>query len=171
MSGRQMIASRTFLEMTDAGDLRPAAQPAVAHTIRRLDRCTPAIWRFLYTEVGRRYRWIDRLDWTDEQARQYLDDPAVSLWLLEVDGTPAGYFELRRDDDGGVEIAYFGLVNAYLGQGLGGHLLTVAVREAWRLHPTRVWLHTSNLDHPAALPNYLSRGFTVVRSESYLLQV
>lgn len=171
MSGRQMMAARTFLEMRDPSALIPAAEPTVAHAIERLEHCPPAVWRFLYIEVGRRYRWIDRLDWTDEQARQYLDDPAVSLWLLTVEGTPAGYFELRRDAEGGVEIAYFGLVHAYTGRGLGGYLLTVATREAWKMQPTRVWLHTSTLDHPAALPNYLSRGFTILKSENYIVQV
>jgi GNAT superfamily N-acetyltransferase len=171
MSGRQLIATRTFLEMRDPSALRPAVVPAGDFAIVRLDPCPPAVWRFLYVEVGRRYRWIDRLDWTDDQARAYLEDPAVSVWLLTVDSTPAGYFELRRDADGSIEIAYFGLMHAFQGRGLGGHLLTVAAREAWAAGANRVWLHTSTLDHPAALPNYLSRGFTVVRSESYIMGV
>ena len=33
------------------------------------------------------------------------------------------------------------------------------VRRAWERQPTRVWLHTSSLDHPAALANYVARGF------------
>lgn len=171
MSGRQMMATRTFLEMRDPSVLRPARVPEVAFAIEPLDPCPPAVWRFLYIEVGRRHRWIDRLDWTDEQARAYLDDPAVSLWLLTVDSEPAGYFELRRDSEGGIEIAYFGLMHAFQGRGLGGHLLSVAAQEAWALGATRVWLHTSTLDHPAALPNYLNRGFEVVRSENYITVV
>lgn len=171
MSGRQMIATRTYLEMRDPSALVPARVPDIPHTIERLVHCPPAVWRFLYIEVGRRYRWIDRLDWTDEQARTYLEDSAVSIWLLAVEGTPAGYFELRRHEGGSVEIAYFGLIHAYLGQGLGGHLLTAATREAWAMNATRVWLHTSNLDHPAALPNYLRRGFTITQSENYIVAI
>jgi GNAT superfamily N-acetyltransferase len=171
MSGRQMKATRTYLEMRDPSALQPAPQPAGTATVERLTPCPPAVWRFLYVEVGRRYRWIDRLDWTDAQAAAYLDDPGVSVWLLSVDATPAGYFELRGDADGGVEIAYFGLMHPYHGQGLGGHLLTVATREAWAAGANRVWLHTSTCDHPAALPNYLNRGFTVVRSEDYIVAV
>jgi hypothetical protein len=30
-----------------------------------------------------------------------------------------------------------------------------------------VWLHTCSFDHPAALPNYLARGFRVFKTESY----
>jgi hypothetical protein len=50
-------------------------------------------------------------------------------------------------------------------------LLTEAVREAWRARPSRVWLHTCTLDHPAALPNYLQRGFVAVREETYTADV
>ena len=84
---------------------------------------------------------------------------------MTVAGAPAGYFELRRDRDGGVEIAYFGLLPEFTGRGLGGHLLTAAVERAWAPGPERVWLHTNTLDHPAALPNYLKRGFTAFHSE------
>jgi hypothetical protein len=37
----------------------------------------------------------------------------------------------------------------------------------WGLGAVLVWLHTSTLDHPAALPNYLKRGFRPVREEVY----
>lgn len=166
-----MMATRTFLEMRSPDDLKPARVPPTAFAIERMQHCPPAMWRFLYTEVGRRYRWLDRLDWTDGEVRAYLEDPAVSLWLLTVEASPAGYFELRRHDDTSVEIAYFGLIHAFTGQGLGGHLLTVATREAWAMQPARVWLHTSDLDHAAALPNYLARGFQITRRESYIVAV
>jgi hypothetical protein len=35
------------------------------------------------------------------------------------------------------------------------------------MRPERVWLHTCTLDHPAALPNYLKRGFRPIREEVY----
>jgi GNAT superfamily N-acetyltransferase len=126
-----------------------------------------SFWRYLYAEVGRRYRWVDRLVWSDAQVRSYLDDPSMSLWLLTVDGAPAGYYELTRGQDGAVEIAYFGLLQDFTGRGLGGHLLTDAVERAWESGATRVWLHTCTLDHPAALPNYLARGFRIYDEEPY----
>ena len=82
-------------------------------------------------------------------------------------GRPGGYFELKRHEDGSVEIAYFGLMPHAIGRGLGTLLLTKAVEEAWNLSPTRVWLHTCTLDHPAALPNYVKRGFSPFRTEVY----
>jgi GNAT superfamily N-acetyltransferase len=83
--------------------------------------------------------------------------------------TSAGYFELREHDDGSVEIAYFGLLPAFIGRGWGKYLLTRATQAAWELGPNRVWLHTCTLDHPSALPNYLKRGFRPVRTEVYTI--
>jgi len=96
----------------------------------------------------------------------------VEIWLATVHGMPAGYAELdpQPGDDGlQVEIAYFGLVPAFVGRGLGGHLLTTGLRAAWSLPERwpalgpvgRVWLHTCSLDGPGALPNYLARGLRV----------
>jgi len=82
------------------------------------------------------------------------------------DGSPAGYHELRQDDGDGVEIAYFGLLPAFIGRGFGGALLTHALDEAWRMEPTRVWVHTCTLDHPAALANYQARGMKIYRVET-----
>jgi GNAT superfamily N-acetyltransferase len=159
--------ARTYLEMREVAALRPAPCPDPRARIERVEACPASFFRYLYAEVGRRYQWVDRLGWTDGQVRGRIADPAVSLHLLSVAGAPAGYFELERRADGSVEIAYFGLLPEFLGRGLGKWLLTEAVREAWSLGAARVWLHTCSLDDPAALPNYLARGFRPFRTETY----
>jgi GNAT superfamily N-acetyltransferase len=158
---------RTYLEMRDASELRPSAGRENSPRIEQVFECPPAFWRFLYTEVGRGYHWFDRLPWTDAQIREYLADPAVGLYVMWVAGAPAGYFELRADAERAVEIVYFGLLDQFTGRGFGGYLLTEAVKLAWSQGATRVWLHTNTLDHPAALPNYLKRGFRITRAEVY----
>ena len=163
----RVFAVRTYVEMRAPSELRPADVPDLPVRIERVTDCPPAFWRFLYTEVGGQYHWVDRLPWTDDEIRAYLDDPAVSLYLMSVSGAPAGYFELRRDADDSMEIVYFGLLPQFTGKGLGGYMLTDAVTRAWQSGATRVWLHTNTLDHPAALPNYQKRGFRVFRSERY----
>jgi GNAT superfamily N-acetyltransferase len=160
-------AVRTFLEMTSPADLQGAAAPSPDVTMDRAERCAPALWRRLYTEVGREYHWVDRLAWSDEEIASYLADPALELWILRCKGEPAGYFELRRHGDGAVEIAYFGLLPVFTGQGLGKFMLTSAVERAWARGANRVWLHTSSLDHSSALSNYLARGFSVWKQETY----
>ena len=79
----------------------------------------------------------------------------------------AGYVEFNVHDDSGVEIAQFGLLPEFIGQGLGGYMLTLAVEEAWKKKPSRVWLHTSSFDHPNALENYQARGFRMFKKETH----
>jgi ribosomal protein S18 acetylase RimI-like enzyme len=159
---------RTYLEMSSPGELRPAAVPQPAPRLERVDECPASFFRYLYAEVGRAFHWTDRLAWDDSRVQAHLTDPATSLWLLTWRAAPAGYFELQATRDEAVEIAYFGLLPEYFGRGWGGHLLTRAVETAWGLGASRVWLHTCTLDHAAALPNYLRRGFRTVREETYI---
>lgn len=160
-------AVRTYLEMTDRSHLVPAAAPSAEVTLERDDECSITLWRRLYAEVGGEYHWVDRLDWTDAAIAHYLGDPRVELWILREQGEPAGYFELRAHDDGAVEVVYFGLLPHALGRGLGKFMLTGAVERAWERGATRVWLHTSSRDHSSALPNYLARGFSIWKQETY----
>jgi ribosomal protein S18 acetylase RimI-like enzyme len=170
MSTDAVTATRTYLEMTSPAQFKPARLADPTLTVRQVDPPNPTLWRYLYSEVGGPYRWFDRLPWTEEEAHTYLADPRISLSVLEVDGTIAGYFELRREADGAVEIVYFGLLPAFTGRGLGGHLLTEAVERAWASSATRVWLHTCTFDHPNAIPNYISRGFVVFKTEQYVVR-
>jgi GNAT superfamily N-acetyltransferase len=95
----------------------------------------------------------------------YLDRPELETWIAYVAGTPAGYFELERQSGGDVELAYFGLLPGFIGEGLGGRLLAAAITRAWEMGARRVWVHTCDLDHPRALTNYRARGFRIFRTE------
>jgi GNAT superfamily N-acetyltransferase len=162
-----MDVTRTYLEMTSPGQL-VAARPARADArIERVDECPPSFYRYLYVEVGREWHWVDRLGWDDDEVKAHLGQPSLSLWLLSVSGSPAGWFELKGHDDGSVEIAYFGLLPEFRRRGLGKHLLTEAVKRGWATGANRVWLHTCTLDDPAAQPNYLARGFKAYKEERY----
>jgi GNAT superfamily N-acetyltransferase len=153
--------------MTDRAALDGDPVPPPGALLARDTTGDPALWRRLYTAVGRDYHWVDRLAWSDEDITTYLADPALELWVLRVDQELAGYFELRRHDDGAVEVAYFGLLPAFTGRGLGRFMLTKAVERAWERGANRVWLHTSSLDHSSALSNYLARGFSIWKQETY----
>lgn len=162
-----VAARRTYLEMTGPGALRPARPPAGDVATRLEAPCPASLYRSLYLGVGEAYRWTDRAQWTDGDIDAHLRTARSEVWTIRVSGEIAGFFELRPHDDGSIEIAYFGLLPAFVGRGLGGHLCTEAVRRAWALAPTRVWLHTCTFDHPAALGNYVKRGFGVTHVEDY----
>jgi len=128
---------------------------------------SPEINRFFYSLVGSDWCWYMRLAWTWREWMNFLDSEAVETWVAYRDGMPVGYFELQRQEEGSVEICYFGLVPASIGKGMGKLLLEDAIQKAWLLGGKRVWLHTCTLDHPAALGNYQSRGFQIFRTEEH----
>jgi len=163
--------TRTYLEMRDPAELHAARSDDSLIRIERQSNCSVEMFRMLYVEVGKNYHWIDRLPWTNEEIANYLLDPAISLWLMTYDGKTAGYFELRKCEDGSTEIAYFGLLPEFIGRGLGKYLLTCATEQAWADGANRVWLHTCTLDDPAAMPNYLKRGFRPFKTEKYIVEL
>jgi ribosomal protein S18 acetylase RimI-like enzyme len=164
------IVTRTYLEMRASSELNAARSDDPLIKIEQQPHCSVELFRFLYREVGRNYFWIDRLPWSDEQITAYLEQPEVSLWLMTYDNDIAGYFELKKEADGSTEVAYFGLMPQFIGRGLGKHLLTSAVEQAWVDGAKRVWLHTCTDDDPAAFPNYLKRGFTPFKTETYTVE-
>ncbi|MFI0776963.1 GNAT family N-acetyltransferase [Streptomyces sp. NPDC021212] len=159
------------LEQTSAADLSPAREPAAGAGVRivRAEVPSPAFSRFLYTAVGSDNDWTDRLEWSHERWLAFLDRPGMETWVAYERGTPAGYIELDPQDAGVVEITYFGLLPAFRGRRIGGHLLSWGTARAWDLGerrpgrpPTkRVWVHTCSKDGPYALDNYRRRGFRV----------
>ncbi|HEX7721878.1 MAG TPA: GNAT family N-acetyltransferase [Pyrinomonadaceae bacterium] len=162
--------TRTYLEMRAPSLFRPARNDDPLIKIEQKRDCSVELFRFLYAEVGKNYYWTDRLPWTDEEITTYLQQREVSVWLMTYNGETAGYFELKKCDDGSTEIAYFGLMPEFIGRGLGKHLLSCATEQAWADGANRVWLHTCTDDDPAALPNYLKRGFKPFKSEKYIVE-
>ncbi|MGH3739054.1 MAG: GNAT family N-acetyltransferase [Micromonosporaceae bacterium] len=169
-----MEVTTTYLEQLDPAEVKPAAEPGVPVEVGRAELPSPELNRYLYAAVGGDWFWIDRLTWTWQQWYDWLARPSVETWVATVRGTPVGYVELDGHQPGEVEIAYFGLLPAFLGQGIGGHLLTVGLRRAWSLAERwpghdpvrRVWVHTCTMDGPAALANYQARGMRAYRTET-----
>lgn len=132
----------------------------------------PAGLSGLYRDMGQAWHWNDRDAWDQIRMQEYLLRADTHIYAAvdesaDIPSRDAGLLELVQHDDGSVEIVYLGLMPAWIGRGLGGWLVEQVVRSAFALGASRVWLHTCTLDAPAALPNYLARGFTVERSETY----
>lgn len=97
--------------------------------------------------------------------------PLRQYWFITLKDETVGVANVEPQPGGDVEITAFGLLPEHVGRGLGGHALTLTIRQAWDSAAVespavrRVWLHTCSFDHPNALPNYQRRGFTVYRTE------
>ncbi len=154
-----------FLEMRSASELLPRLSPRPGVVFGRAPKPMPELNRFFYAALGGEWVWYERRPWTRAQWMEYLSRAGVETWVLSVDGVPAGYCELQKHASADVELMYFGLLPAFIGGGLGAHLLTSALQRAWALGASRVIVNTCSLDHEAALPNYLARGFREYRVE------
>jgi GNAT superfamily N-acetyltransferase len=163
-----MLVTRTYLELATPKAFRPAFGSFPEIRLERVLHPEPELYRTCYRTVGEAFHWRDRWDWTDAEIRAHLAQPEITLHVATRNGLLAGWYELRQvPDEDSVEVAYFGLVPSEFGRGLGKHLLSCAVRDAWALSPRRVWLHTCTLDHPNAVPNYRARGFAPYRTETF----
>lgn len=162
---------RTHLQMASPDQLNGGYVEGDEVRIERVENCPAHFFRYLYAEVGRNWNWYERLPWTDDELRARLALAGLSLYVMYVGGAPAGYVELLQCDDGSTEIAYFGVMPEFIGNGFGKHLLTFGVERAWQDGAKRVWLHTCTLDAPQAMPNYLKRGFVVFKEETYAIEI
>ncbi|GAB3976607.1 GNAT family N-acetyltransferase [Plantactinospora veratri] len=155
----------TYLEMTARDQLVPA-DPVPGLALQPLDRDSPLVVE-LQVEIGAPHGWPCARRTGDDWTAWFARHPDRVFWLLSFDGEPAGLvaYDLHPGDE--VEIETFGLVPRFVGRRLGGYALTLGVQRAWELAPTvrRIWLHTSSVDHPHALPNYHRRGFRTFRTE------
>jgi GNAT superfamily N-acetyltransferase len=158
MGSRTTLTRVWYLEMGSPADLVPRPGPG---EVRRAAVPLGVLSRFFYVEIGRDFRWTDRLGWNEEPWQEWAD--RTELWLVHDRGTPAGYAELDPRADGSVDVAYFGVLAPFRGRGLGGQLLAQVVQRAWELGPDRVTVNTCALDGPYARAHYEARGFRVVR--------
>lgn len=163
-----VTVTTTYLHIPSRAQFRPSFSDSADMLILQAQHALPLFYRFLYNAVGQDYHWTDRNKWTDEQLEEYLARPTTTLLVLYVQGTPAGYVELNAaSEEPGTEVAYFGLIPAFHGRGLGKHLLSVGVQRAFDAGAERVWVHTCSLDGPHALANYQARGFMPYRTTMY----
>jgi GNAT superfamily N-acetyltransferase len=154
-----------FLEMNTKSELNPKTESRGLEVIEAEIK-NFRLNRFLYQYVGEPWTWTDKLTDTDEKWKTYSESPMLSTFVAYYRGAIAGYYELQNTSSGEVEIMYFGLAEDFIGKGLGGYLLTCAIKSAWSLPDAkRVWVNTCSLDHPSALQNYKARGFNIYKEE------
>ena len=158
--------SRKYLEIKSIKDLKESEYPGKKYTLNLIDKKNFQLNKFLYKQIGKKYRWIDRLEWTDQKWINYVSSKNLLTFILKNKEDVVGYFELIvHYNKKEVEIAYFGILEEYFGKKLGGYLLSEAIKNSFLLGSSRIWVHTCTLDHKNALKNYLARGMKIFKSE------
>lgn len=114
----------------------------------------------LFRRIGAPWLWRGRLAQSPADLAATLEAPTTQVHVAaRRDGTPVGLIELDFSAAATCEIVYFGLEPGMMGRGHGRWLMDHALRLAWREDVARVWLHTCDLDHPAARDFYQRCGF------------
>ena len=158
---------RNYLEINSIQNLSEVFKPSNNLNIKLIEKPNFQLNKFFYKEIGKKHRWIDRLSWTEKNWIKYVTSPDVKTYVLKEDLNLAGYFEhIFHNEKNDCEIAYFGVLEEFIGKKYGGYLLSEAIKESFRLGARRVWVHTCSLDHKHALENYKSRGMKIFKSET-----
>jgi GNAT superfamily N-acetyltransferase len=167
---KALKAHITRLEMT-APPRQSLPLPVNLQTaLMRVPDIPLSYYRFLYTQVGRRWNWVDRLRMSDDALGSLLKDRRTNVTVLYVNGAPAGFYELFHESETLVELSHFGLFEHALGLGVGKWFLLQALYTAWALEPQKVGVTTNNLDHPRALQLYQMFGFNPVSTSDALVR-
>jgi GNAT superfamily N-acetyltransferase len=156
----------TFLEMTRPPS-RYAPLPLGAHiALLRVRQIPLHFYRYLMDRVGRKWHWVNAMRLDDEALSSAIHAPSRDIRVFYLDGAPAGFFDLKPDLPGAVELVFFGMMDHAIGRGFGSWFLGAAVEAAWSHEPEKLRVQTCTLDHPRALALYQKVGFVPVAQAS-----
>jgi len=154
----KIAAVVTHLEMRAPPALPPGAEEP--WTMRRVAQPDLAWYRDLQARVGAEWLWASRPRMSDAELAAIVHADGVEVHALEHEGRDEGLLELDFREPQVCEIVFFGVTSTLIGSGAGRTLMSHALRLAWGMPVSRVWLHTCSFDHPRALAFYQRAGFT-----------
>jgi len=154
---------RYYLEIRSIEKLKSKIKLSDKYYLEKIESRDFELNKFFYKQIGKKHQWIDRLAWQDKDWIKYVSDKNLETYVLKKDNDLIGYFELIYTKDS-CEIAYFGILEEYIGKGIGGHLLSEAIKIGLK-KTKRIWVHTCSLDHPHAISNYKSVGMKIFKTE------
>ena len=154
---------RFYLEINSINELKTKRTLSDDFTLFETEKNNFDLNKFFYKQIGKKHQWVDRLIWQDKNWIEYVSNKNLKTFILKKNNDFVGYFELFFNKNE-CEIAYFGILEEFIGKGYGGFLLSEAIRIGFK-NANRIWVHTCSLDHPNAIENYKSRGMKVFKTE------
>lgn len=126
-------------------------------------------FKFMYSSVGKACSWWYMNYKTGEELNYYLNCSDRKYITLMHDGQPAGFAILTANSrpasgNRSCNLSYFGILPWFAGKGLSKIFLNECMTMASYISDS-MWVYTTSLDHPAALPLYKSAGFSLVETK------
>ena len=76
---------RQYLEIKSLNELNDVNKPDEKCKIEILENPDFQLNKFFYKQIGKNHRWIDRLSWTDQNWKNYLENKNVKTFVLKHD--------------------------------------------------------------------------------------
>ena len=73
---------RNYLEIKSISELIEVKKPLESLHLEKVDPVDFQLNKFLYKEIGKKHRWIDRLIWNDKNWTDYVNSPSVFFMFL-----------------------------------------------------------------------------------------
>ena len=154
---------RFYLEISTINNLKTKPISSECFSLKEANKDNFDLNKFFYKQIGKRHQWVDRLIWQDKDWLKYISNENLRTYIFKRENDLVGYFELIFNNND-CEIAYFGILEEFIGKGYGGFLLSEALKIGFE-SANRIWVHTCSLDHPNAIENYKSRGMKIFKTE------
>jgi len=91
---RRIPMTVTFLEMRAKPVVLPPPQPRGKVALLRCEKPATHFYRYLYDTIGADYYWVDRKRLSHDGLAEVIQDPLNRLYVLYIEGSPAGMAEL-----------------------------------------------------------------------------
>ena len=123
--------------------------------------------KFFYRQIGKDHFWRDRLLWSDNEWKRYVNNKNLETGVMKINDELVGFYEQEfHEEKNEIELIQMGILKEYQGKKLGSCLLKYIIQDAQNRDVERLWVHTCSLDHKYALNNYLSKGFKIFKEET-----
>ncbi len=169
--GQFLETTVTKLEMTARPSGFHPPPPLGQVAVLQAKAIPVSFYRYLYDAVGGPWCWVERKRLDDKALAEVLGQESVQVFVLYVDGVPAGFCELEWAAMPTANLKYFGLTPDFTGRRLGPFFLDQTLDLLWARGPERVTVDTCTLDHPKALPLYQRAGFVAFEQERQTLEL
>ena len=114
--GRKHTTTVTHLEMPaePVHAKRPCPCPRGKCALLRAERPPIHFYRYLYDAIGRDYVWVNRKRLTDLELGAIIHDENVEIYVLYMNGVPAGFAELDFRFMPRAELSFLGLMPEFI---------------------------------------------------------
>ena len=86
-----ITVDRNFLEIDSLNNLKPASIPGSNFKIIQINPPDFQLNKFFYKQIGKKYRWIDRLVWEDKQWIEFVENSKVKTFILKHKDNMVGF--------------------------------------------------------------------------------